>query len=334
MNKFLFEMFVEAMETRQPIACTMEMTKQCNFRCLHCYITEKKPIFISSEKAINFIDQIVDMGCLYLTLTGGECLLHPDFNTIYKYAVKKGLIVSVFTNGSILTDENLNIFKLYPPKIIEITMYGYSNEMYELITKNKMFDVVKKNIISLKDNGINVMVKMFVMKENISDFEQIKRFAEECNVEFNFDFIIIDSAGSESLEHQINLDEIDNLKKISGRSFEFIEDEWHKAIKPLVANKLLKCGAGRINAHLSADNYLYMCETLYNWFISLDTFDFKTAWKSFDHYVNLEDSGKCRNCNKYKSCLNCSGRSLLFNGTTEINPVPFFCDLENKLSLK
>ena len=48
--------------------------------------------------------EIKEAGCLYLLLTGGEPLLREDFPEIYTFAKHNGFLVTVFTNGTLLTD--------------------------------------------------------------------------------------------------------------------------------------------------------------------------------------------------------------------------------------
>lgn len=67
------------------------------------------------------INQFVENGTIYLTITGGDPLLHPDFCAIYEYAIKRGLIVTVFTNASLLTLDMLKLFVKYPPRRVEVT---------------------------------------------------------------------------------------------------------------------------------------------------------------------------------------------------------------------
>ena len=39
-------------------------------------------------------------GCLWLLITGGEPLIRPDFLDVYTHAKRKGLIITLFTNGT------------------------------------------------------------------------------------------------------------------------------------------------------------------------------------------------------------------------------------------
>jgi len=50
------------------------------------------------------------MDCLWILFTGGEPLLRPDFLEIYTYAKKKGLLVTIFTNGTLIDDNLADYF--------------------------------------------------------------------------------------------------------------------------------------------------------------------------------------------------------------------------------
>ena len=53
---------------------------------------------------------MAEAGCLSLLLTGGEVLVRRDFPEIYLHALARGLRVTVFTNGTMVTDEIADLF--------------------------------------------------------------------------------------------------------------------------------------------------------------------------------------------------------------------------------
>ena len=74
--------------SRAPIEGIFELTGRCNFNCKMCYIhTKTNAEFLKTEKNgdwwISCIDSACKKGMLFALLTGGECLLHPDFQRIY-----------------------------------------------------------------------------------------------------------------------------------------------------------------------------------------------------------------------------------------------------------
>ena len=76
-------------------------------------------------------------GMIYLLLTGGEPLLRSDFIKIYRELVKMGLLVTINTNGTLITPELIQCFREYKPEKINITLYGMSDLMYKKVCGNE-----------------------------------------------------------------------------------------------------------------------------------------------------------------------------------------------------
>ena len=70
---------------RIPINGSIELTARCNLSCSHCYINlpadEQDALRreLTQHELYDILDQIVDEGCLWLLLTGGEPLIRTDF---------------------------------------------------------------------------------------------------------------------------------------------------------------------------------------------------------------------------------------------------------------
>ena len=78
--------------------------------------------------------QAVDNGMVFLLLTGGEVFLRPDFFEIYTPLTRMGLVLTLFTNGTLITDEIASRLAEAPPSRTEITLYGATAETYEAVT--------------------------------------------------------------------------------------------------------------------------------------------------------------------------------------------------------
>ena len=96
-------------DKRVPFGFDLEITARCNNDCRHCYINlsagnreaQGKELALSEIETI--ASQAVELGALWVLITGGEPLLRKDFFDIYKMLKKKGLLVSVFTNACLVT---------------------------------------------------------------------------------------------------------------------------------------------------------------------------------------------------------------------------------------
>ena len=65
---------------------------------------------MTTEQVKQVVDILVDHGCLSIFYTGGEVLCRKDFAELYVYARKKGLLVSVLSNITMLTEEHIKLF--------------------------------------------------------------------------------------------------------------------------------------------------------------------------------------------------------------------------------
>ncbi len=93
---------------RVPISGSLELTFRCNLRCQHCYVSHghngiPRQQELNTSEIQRIIDEVVDAGCLWFLITGGEPLVRRDFLDIYTYAKRKGLIITLFTNGTLIT---------------------------------------------------------------------------------------------------------------------------------------------------------------------------------------------------------------------------------------
>ena len=178
--------FHRAAQRRIPISGTFEITSRCNLNCKMCYIhmtPQEQSYFgheLSAAEWIHLGRQAVKEGMIYLLLTGGEPLLRPDFCEIYRELSKMGLLITVNTNGTLLTQEIVRCFKQWRPEKVNITLYGMSENSYQTVCGNgQSYTAVLSAIRELKEAGINVNLNSTFIRDNITDMEKIIDFAKE-----------------------------------------------------------------------------------------------------------------------------------------------------------
>lgn len=331
------ELFSYAYKHRIPLTATIEIISECNFRCVHCYIenTVRKDI-LTYDQIVDFGEQIIEMGCLYVILTGGEVLLHPDFKKIYTYFVTKGACVSVFTNGSLIDNDTLKLFQDYPPRVVEITMYGFSNDTYRDVTKTREYDRVKNNILLLAQNGINVLLKMFVLNNNYCDFDSIRQFALENSIPFKYDTRILSGSNSKEMTYQLDDKLSLELELTKSSTVVKYNEETFNYIVGTRSNKLFQCGAGRSSCWLKSNYHLRLCNFLDCIEYDLNKHTVADAWKLLDQHINddIPKESKCYNCIYRKYCNYCPAVSFVgFKRTDMMFQNPIFCkNAESKAS--
>ena len=107
---------------RKIFSFDIEITARCNNDCRHCYIClpagdcEEKDNELSFSEISRIANEAVTLGAVWVLLTGGEPLLREDFVDIYMMLKRKGLLISVFTNASLIRREHIDLFLKYPPR--------------------------------------------------------------------------------------------------------------------------------------------------------------------------------------------------------------------------
>ena len=171
------------------------MTRRCPLECLHCYNNlpmgdmDAKQRELTKEEHFKMLDELVEMGCFWLLYTGGEIFARKDFLEIYTYAKKKGFLITLFTNGTIINEQIADYLVEWPPFAIEITLYGRTRETYEALTAVPgSYDRCLRGIKLLKERGLPLKLKTVATSINKHEVLAMRRFAEdELGVEFKMD---------------------------------------------------------------------------------------------------------------------------------------------------
>ena len=186
-----------AARARVPVSATLELTRRCNLRCVHCYLGDQAAQHrlrnreLGAEAVKKAISEWAEAGCLYLTITGGEPLLRPDFAEIYRHARDLGLVVTVFSNGTLVSDEIAETFREWPPRKVEISLYGASPETHDAVTGVPGSHArAWAGIRRLQAAGVRVALKTVLMKSNLAEREALERQAAALGVAFRHDAAI------------------------------------------------------------------------------------------------------------------------------------------------
>ena len=169
---------------RFPYSCQWEVTCRCNLHCVMCYTDcFNRPDAIRQElptaEILRIMDELAEAGTLELCLTGGEPLARPDFFQLYEHAIHCGFLVTVFTNGTLITEAQADRFAALRPHRIEISLHGITRETFELITLGQgSYDRCLLAIRFLLERQIPLVLKSTAMTLNQGEILDIKRYVE------------------------------------------------------------------------------------------------------------------------------------------------------------
>lgn len=347
-----FSLWQKLKSGRKLISFDLEITARCNNNCRHCYINLPARDAHAKSKELKFsqikdiVDQAADLGALWCLITGGEPLLRKDFFDIYLYIKKKGLLVSVFTNAALITKEHIGIFKKYPPRDIEVTVYGITKETYERVTRVAgSYEAFMKGLALLLKNGIKARFKAMALRSNIHELPDIARFCRERTKDyFRFDpflhlrFDRDTKKNAEIKNERLAAEEIVAIEKGDPARYSALDKECDKLIVPefehCKCDHLFHCGTGNGSFTISYDGYFRLCSSLWHrdCIYNLKKGKLEDAWNNFVPKVrdmrskNEEFLKKCRRCPIINLCIWCPAHSHLETGELD-TPVDYFCEV-------
>jgi len=326
---------------RLPHNGTLELTENCNFRCIHCYQGMKKGReILSGDQWCKVIDEAAAMGTFWMLITGGEPLLHPEFERIYMHCIKSGIITTVFTNARLVTDRHIQMWKDYPPFAIETTLYGSKEETYRKVTGSVgAFAKVIENVKKMKAAGLPIKLKSVAFKPLIYEMAAIKKIAEEeVGVIFKFDTKIDPGIYGDQFddirptaEESVDLEEaLIGTKPLAMdlTAFKAINEKAAEMKKSLDQTEYIyKCGAGKNSFYVDYRGYVHPCGTgrSYDEESRITQNGLKEIWDKEIPKIIFQEAKKkntiCQSCDFRSFCDTCPTTAKLATGDKEGLPL-------------
>lgn len=316
-------------QRRVPLSGNIALTHRCNLKCVHCYIGSQADIRERFHEELNttqwkkIIDDVTDAGCLFFLITGGEPLLRKDFEEIYCFAKTNGLLVTVFTNGTLIDGKILDLFCDLPPRAVEITLYGASRQTYERITGIKgSYEKCIKAIRNLKERRINVKLKTMLMSLNRHEFYDIEKMAKEYGTKFRFDAALFPTLDGDKspIGLRVSAEDAVEMELSDDSRLKEWKDFYERIGSLSQSDSLYRCGAGRTHFHVDPYGNLQPCLMVTDLKYNLVEDNFLKGWNEVMPRLRERKSKPgypCNNCEKRTLCGFCPGFSNLENGTEE-----------------
>ncbi|MDR2524753.1 MAG: radical SAM protein [Oscillospiraceae bacterium] len=335
--QFKENMLAAATSHNYLVAATIELTNICNFKCHHCYLGDREHNTLDVVLVKRFLDELKEQGCIMLLLTGGEPLLHPHFKEIYIYAKQKGFIITVFTNGSMLSKEYIELFLLYKPYLIEVSLYGIDVDSYVAFTGVKdSYYKVKSSLNLMAENHISFRLKTMLMKQTLPYIQGMEQLAKIYDVQFRWDSYIVPTLNGDInvLENHLLDEETictailsnNDLRTIVKNKLESTVLNDEQAIQ-----RLYFCDAGRTNVFISSDAKMSLCVIAREPFYDLIKGTIKNGRQVLYEYSEqpMPVDYKCKGCKRIQFCRYCPSKFKLESGS--IAPVERYCRIAERL---
>ena len=331
-----------------PVSVTFELTSRCNFNCRMCYIHDCSATAageLSASDWLNIGKQAADAGAVFVLLTGGEPLLRRDFAEIYTGLKKLGLMISINTNGFLLSGEIAELFEKNPPMRINVSLYGDSRETYLEQCGVDAFETVVANIRRMKAAGVQMKLNICFTPQNAGRFEQLSKLADELELHCQaavYMYPPVRRAGGETPFSRLSATEAAKLRikwdllrgkddKIRSAADYFAKLQLRECEDSGLPGEGVRCRAGHTSYWIGANGDMLMCGMIPKPCGNVMESGFESCRrKAHDFMQTVSMPAKCTACTLRPVCCVCPAACFAETGDFTKAP-PYLCEMSEKI---
>lgn len=297
-----------------------ELTPLCNLNCKMCYVHLQDPSLkdrlLPGSTWIALMKDAIAHGMTRAILSGGEAMTHPDFMEIYRFLIDEGVEVQVKTNGILLDGPRLELFKKYPPIMVDVSLYGCNSESYLAVTGVDACERVVSNIRNALSEGLHVRLAVTPSAQMMPWIEDVMRLADSFHISVTIsDFLIPpnDDTGRSRADFGLTISDFERIDRLRDEIFDpkdVKKDEYEpdESVERPLVGRGLRCAGGRSSFTINWDGTLSPCVSFPREIVLAEPMKtgFGPAWKIINEAVKqYEHPQKSRDCAVSRWCVYC-----------------------------
>lgn len=310
LDPFYKQVWEKAFADAIPISGTFELTPRCNFDCRMCYVhlkPEQIPRFgreMDAKEWLRIAKEAKEAGTTWLCITGGEPLLHPEFDVIYRELSQMGFFITLQTNASLVRGDMLRLLEEYPPRLAKITLYGSNDEVYRAVCGvEKGFTRVDEGIRNLRERNIPVQLVSTVIRQNEED---VKRMAFYAYIH-QMPWMATGGIKKSVRGGEYDVSELRVAEKIEEEKKKDIRSRLEKTPIDISRKPCTYCRDYRLGYWVTWDGKMKFCGFMKEPDIPVRDRAFSQAWQELVRFEDeLQWPETCRTCEVSKACFKCA----------------------------
>lgn len=300
-----------------PISVLVEVCYTCNESCVHCCLGDHSTHGMTLDQYRSLFDQMVLAGTFYVILTGGEPFTRPDFMEIVRAARKRRLSVTIFTNGTLLTQQQIIDLRTLYVDEVHVSIYSADAGVHDSITKVPgSFDRSILAIQRMLAVGITVRIKCPLMRVAADGLSDIQQLASDLGIHVQYSAVITARNDGSTGTHACRLTGDQLRVALSDPAV------ISQGTEPIYFRENLDCipcdtvfNAGAIDP----EGNVYVCNQLRITGGNVLTQPLGQIWKESQAFqqlreIRLRHLKDCASCELFQYCTRCPGLALLEDG--------------------
>ena len=290
----------------------LELTYRCNFRCVQCYNATHKGA--ESELTVaewqRILGELADLGCYFLTFTGGEVFVRKDALDILQAACKHRFTFRISTNGSLIDERTVERLKGMQPFLqgVDVSFYGADRCTHDTLARRAgSYEKTLAGVRLLAEARVGVLTKFITMRDNFEGIPQFEETMKSMGIKY--------AISTESL--------IPRTDRVSSPLIQLLTDDQYRRLLSSQnvqsgAGHSQSCKPGHIRGAITPDGSVSPCEWLTDLKLgNVREQSLKEIWYGrgfLDFRKVFEQESDCPTCNLRTGCRRCPAHSYLETG--------------------
>ena len=329
-----------------PVAGNIELLPLCNMSCKMCFARmsreemEKHAPMKTWQEWLGIARQFSAAGTLFLLLTGGEPFMYPGIEQLYQEMRKLGLIISFNSNGTLIDEKIADFLAKDPPRRINITLYGASDETYaELCGNPQGFTQVMHGVKLLQERGISIKFNCSLTPYNIHDFDAIYEMAVRLDIPIEVGYYMFPPVRDNNrgnVQYRLTAEDAakarfhyERLKYGNqfGDMVKFSLESYRNYSQTREYEKGYSCRSGNSVFWINYDGLMSACSFTTDCQVDVFKEGFDRAWNKIHTFVaDSCMSPKCHQCKMKVLCGTCAAAAITETGQVDGTP-EYYCEL-------
>jgi radical SAM protein with 4Fe4S-binding SPASM domain len=252
---------------RIPLSLSIELTRACNLRCVHCYLGRDHgsdaPSPLPTARLVELLHEAATLGCMSVSLTGGEVALRPDWLVIAKAAKAQRMAVALTTNGTLFDEADIEAIAQLRPRRVAVSIYGGDASSHDAITGvSGSFERSLATLVRLRAAGVRCRVNHVLIRDNFEQYAHVVEIADSLGCSFLADPTVrpsLDGSAVVVQDHRASLDQLRRFFSDDRIAAGTQEGQRVRQSEPVLARGLRNCAAGFSTAWVLADGDIVPC---------------------------------------------------------------------------
>jgi radical SAM protein with 4Fe4S-binding SPASM domain len=320
-----------------PHVVAWNLTKRCNLRCSHCYISagpfETAESELTTAECHRVVGELLDVNpSPMLILSGGEPLVRQDLEEIASHASGRGATVVVGTNGTTLTEPRVAMLKRAGVSGVAVSVDSLDEGVHDHFRGGAhALERTKEALAHLREKRIDFVVQTTATPRNAAEVPALLDWAAvEGAVCFNLYFLVPTGRGVDLLDLQPQriealLAELAVAEtRYRGRMMvrakcapHFMRHVHQADADSPVLSYRTRCPCGIDYCRITPDGKLTPCPYMPSEAGDLRRQSFGEIWSGAKLFAELrarELGGRCGRCEYRLVCGGCRARALAATG--------------------